>query len=83
MTLQQLLLIIFARRHLVAAIFVFVATTGTGITLLMPKVYTATTSLVIDVKSDPIAGAMLPSVGTPTYMATQTEICLLYTSRCV
>jgi chain length determinant protein EpsF len=40
----------------------------------MPKVYTATTSLVIDVKSDPIAGAMLPSVGTPTYMATQIEI---------
>jgi chain length determinant protein EpsF len=74
MTLQQFLLIIFARRHLVAAIFVLVATTGTGVTLLMPKTYTAITSLVIDVKSDPIAGAMLPSVGTPTYMATQTEI---------
>ena len=74
MTLQQFLLIIFARRHLVAAIFVLVATTGTGVTLLMPKTYTAITSLVIDVKSDPIAGALLPSVGTPTYMATQTEI---------
>jgi succinoglycan biosynthesis transport protein ExoP len=74
MTLQQFLLIIFARRHLAAAIFVFVAATGTGITLLMPKTYTAITSLVIDVKSDPIAGALLPSVGTPTYMATQTEI---------
>jgi succinoglycan biosynthesis transport protein ExoP len=74
MTLQQFLLIIFARRHLAAAIFVFVAATGTGITLLMPKTYTAFTSLVIDVKSDPIAGALLPSVGTPTYMATQTEI---------
>lgn len=74
MTLQQFLLIIFARRHLVAAIFVLVATTGTGVTLLMPKTYTAMTSLVIDVKSDPIAGALLPSVGTPTYMATQTEI---------
>jgi chain length determinant protein EpsF len=74
MNLQQFLLIIFARRHLVASIFVFVAATGAGITVMMPKVYTATTSLVIDVKSDPIAGAMLPSVGTPTYMATQTEI---------
>lgn len=74
MTLQQFLLIIFARRHLVAAIFVLVATTGTGVTLLMPKTYTAITSLVIDVKSDPIAGALLPSVGTPTYMSTQTEI---------
>jgi succinoglycan biosynthesis transport protein ExoP len=74
MNLQQFLLVIFARRHLVASIFVFVAATGAGITVMMPKVYTATTSLVIDVKSDPIAGAMLPSVGTPTYMATQTEI---------
>lgn len=74
MTPQQFLLIIFARRHLVAAIFVLIATTGTGITLLMPKVYTATTSLVVDVKSDPIAGQLLPTVGTPTYMTTQTEI---------
>jgi chain length determinant protein EpsF len=74
MTLQQFLLIIFARRHLAAAIFVFVAATGTGITLMMSKTYTASTSLVIDVKSDPIAGALLPTVGTPTYMATQTEI---------
>jgi chain length determinant protein EpsF len=74
MNLQQFLLIIFARRHLVASIFVFVAATGAGITLMMPKVYTATTSMVIDVKSDPIAGALLPTVGTPTYMATQTEI---------
>lgn len=74
MNLQQALLILFARRYLVAAVFVFVTSTGTGITFLMPKTYTATTSMVIDVKSDPIAGALLPSVGTPTYMATQTEI---------
>jgi uncharacterized protein involved in exopolysaccharide biosynthesis len=74
MTPQQFLLIVFARRHLAAAIFVIVALAGTAITLLMPKTYTATTSMVIDVKSDPIAGALLPSVGTPTYMATQTEI---------
>lgn len=74
MTPQQLLLIIFARRHLAAAIFVIVALAGTAFSLMMPKTYTATTSLVIDVKSDPIAGALLPTVGTPTYMATQTEI---------
>jgi succinoglycan biosynthesis transport protein ExoP len=74
MTPQQFFLIIFARRHLAASIFVLVAATGAAITMLMPKVYTATTSMVVDVKSDPIAGALLPTVGTPTYMATQTEI---------
>lgn len=74
MTPQQILLIVFARRHLAAAIFILVASTGAGITFLMPKTYTATTSLVIDVKTDPVAGALLPMVGTPTYMATQTEI---------
>ena len=74
MTPQQILLIVFARRYLAAAIFVFVAITGAAVTLMMPKIYTASTSLIIDVKSDPIAGALLPTVGTPTYMATQTEI---------
>lgn len=74
MTPQQIFLTVFARRHLVAAIFILVASTGAGITLLMPKTYTASTSLVIDVKSDPVAGALLPMVGTPTYMATQAEI---------
>jgi chain length determinant protein EpsF len=74
MNVQQFLLIIFARRHLVAAVFVFVASTGAGITVMMPKTYVAVTSMIIDVKSDPIAGALLPSVGTPTYMSTQAEI---------
>jgi chain length determinant protein EpsF len=71
---QQFLLIIFARRHFAAAIFVLVALVGTAVTLLMPRQYTATTALVVDVKVDPIAGALMPTVGTPMYMNTQTEI---------
>jgi chain length determinant protein EpsF len=74
MTPQQFLLIIFARRHFAAAIFVLVALLGTAVTLMMPRQYTATTTLVVDVKVDPIAGALMPTVGSPMYMATQTEI---------
>jgi chain length determinant protein EpsF len=45
-----------------------------GFTLQLPKQYTASTSLVIDVKTDPIAGALMPNVGSPAYMTTQTGI---------
>jgi chain length determinant protein EpsF len=44
------------------------------VTLQLPKQYTASTSLVVDVKSDPIVGALMPNVGSPAYMATQTGI---------
>lgn len=71
---QQFLLIVLARRHLTAAAFVLTTLVGTAVTLLMPRSYTAMTSLVVDVKVDPIAGMLMPTVGTPAYMATQIEI---------
>lgn len=74
MTPQQFLLIILARRNFAAAVLVFTAMAGIAVTLLMPRSYTATTSLVVDVKVDPIAGMLMPTVGTPAYMATQIEI---------
>jgi polysaccharide biosynthesis transport protein len=74
MNLERFLLIILARRHLATAVFLLTALAGTAITLLMPRSYTATTSIVVDVKVDPIAGILMPTVGTPAYMATQTEI---------
>lgn len=74
MNVQQFLFILRARRWLVlAALLVTVAIT-TAVSLLMPKVFIATVSIVVDVKPDPIAGMVLPSVATPSYMATQTEI---------
>ena len=45
------------------------------ISLLLPKQYTANTSVVVDVKSpDPIAGMVLPGLASPAYMATQIDI---------
>lgn len=75
MTLQQFLLILRARAKI--ALFTLFATVLTTlvVSLVMPKQYTASTAVVIDVKSpDPIAGMVLPGMISPGYMATQVDI---------
>ncbi len=74
MNFQRVLWVLAARWQAALAAFVVTLLAGVAATLLMPKQYTAKTALVIDVKVDPIAGALMPTVGTPVYMATQTEI---------
>ncbi|MEI6299855.1 MAG: chain length determinant protein EpsF [Betaproteobacteria bacterium] len=74
MTPAQFLLILWARRWLVVIPFVLALVGGTVVTLLTPKQYTATVSLVVDVKADPILGNLMPSAASPTYIQTQTEI---------
>lgn len=75
MTLQQFLLILWARRKL--ALYTLLVTVGTTllVSLVLPKQYTAGTAVVIDVKSpDPIAGVVLPGMMAPGFMATQVDI---------
>ncbi len=75
MTLQQFLLILWARRKLVIGTFLATVLTALIVSLLLPKQYTAATAVVIDVKSpDPIAGMVLPGMMAPGYMATQVDI---------
>lgn len=75
MTLNQFLLMIKARYKLVLAIILTVVTSAVGISLLLPKSYTATAAVVLDVKSpDPIAGMVLPGMYQPGYMATQVDL---------
>lgn len=75
MTIQQFLLILWARKNLIFAVTVTMMALALAISLVMPKEYTATTSLVIDVKSpDPIAGVVLQGMMAPGYMSTQTDI---------
>ena len=75
MTLQQFLLILWARRKVVLLTFFTTVLTTLAVSLLLPKQYTADTSVVIDVKSpDPIAGMVLPGMMAPGYMATQVNI---------
>ena len=41
----------------------------------MPKKYTSSAQLLIDVKSpDPVIGMVLPAMMTPSYMATQVDL---------
>ncbi len=63
------------RAHYLVALIVFVIAIAIGVTvsMLMPKRYTTTTTLVFDVKSpDPVMGQLLPL--TPGFVATQSEI---------
>lgn len=75
MTLQQFLLILKARYKIaLLALLVTVATTFT-VSLLMAKQYTASATVVVDVKSpDPLSGMLLQGMMAPGYMATQIDI---------
>src|SRR6266850_4669458 len=75
MSLQQLLLTLLARYKVVLLTLLATVTATLGLSLMMPKQYTATAAVVVDVKSpDPIAGMMLPALVMPGYMATQVNI---------
>jgi succinoglycan biosynthesis transport protein ExoP len=75
MTPQLFLLILRARYKV--ALFVLIVTVLTTylVSIRLPKQYTASTSVLIDVKSpDPVAGVVLPGLIAPSYMATQLDI---------
>ena len=75
MTLQQFLLILWARRKLVLFTFLATVFTATVVSLLLPEEFTASADLLLDVKSpDPVAGMVLPGLMAPSYMATQVDI---------
>jgi len=75
MTIQQLLLILWARRKLVLTVFATIVALALVVSLLMPRKYTASAEILVDVKSpDPIAGTVLPGLIAPGYMATQADI---------
>jgi len=75
MTLQQFLLILRARyRVALLALAVTVAITLL-VSLLLPKQYTASAAMVVDVKSpDAVSGLLLQGMMAPGYMATQIDI---------
>jgi chain length determinant protein EpsF len=75
MSIQQFLCILRARVWLISAVFVLVVAGALVATWLMPRTYTATAAVVLDVKSpDPIAGMILPGMIQPSYMATQLDL---------
>ena len=75
MTLGQFLTILRARWWVVVLTLAVVAGTTVIVTLLLPKKYSASAQVIVDIKSpDPIAGIILPAQMMPGYMATQIDI---------
>lgn len=75
MTFGQFLGILKARWWIALGTLLLTVGTTVVVSMLLPKQYTSTTTLVIDYKGmDPILGIMLPSQLMPGYMATQVDI---------
>ena len=74
MTLLQALGIVWARKWLVHGLFVLLAGIGLAYTMNLRKLYTAETSLIVEMRIDPALGALAPALAAPSYMATQIEI---------
>lgn len=75
MNFSQLLSILAARKVILIWVFMLTVTVTTVISFILPKTYTATTSLVINSKgADPVTGFMLPPTLMLGYIATQVDI---------
>lgn len=75
MSAGRLLRVLLARWRLAAAVMLAVLATVLCVSLMLPKKYTATASVVLDVKSpDPVAGVLLPGMTISSYMGTQIEV---------
>lgn len=75
MTLYQFLLILRARYKVMLFALVCTVAIVVSISLLIPKQYTATAAVVIDLKSpDMVSGLILQGMLAPAYMTTQVDI---------
>jgi polysaccharide biosynthesis transport protein len=75
MNFPQFIAILKARSVIFMWIFLVAVLTTLIISLILPKTYRATTTLVIDAKgADPITGNTIPATLMPGYMATQVDI---------
>ena len=74
MTFSQFVAILRARWKLSAAVFFVTVAVAVTLSLVLPKKYLAVASVVVDVKPDPITGAILGGVMNPAIMATQVDI---------
>jgi chain length determinant protein EpsF len=75
MNFTQFLLILNARKWVILGVLLVTVAATATVSLLLPKEYTAATTLIIDSKSkDPFTGQLLPSQMFPGYMATQIDV---------
>src|SRR5262252_810877 len=75
MSFKQFLRILLARKRTVLwTVFLFLLV-AVALSVLPPKRYTASASVIVDFKAaDPVMGALMPAQYVPGYMATQVDI---------
>lgn len=74
MTPSKLMSIIRARWSLVLLVVVLTTLTALAISLVLPKRYVATASVVVDAKPDPVSALIYPGMASPAYMNTQVDV---------
>lgn len=74
MTLAQILHILKARWRIGALIFAVTVAAALTVAMLLPRQYTASGSIVVDGRPDPLAAMALPMQVLPGVMATQVDI---------
>lgn len=74
MTFGQILSILRARWKIALLMFVLTVGVTLAVSLLLPKQYTASASVVIDVKPDPVSAIMYAGMANPAFMATQVDV---------
>lgn len=75
MSFSQFLTILRVRAWILIATLVVTVGTAIGLSLFLPKQYTAETTVLVDFKgTDPVLGVMLPVQLMPGYLATQVDI---------
>ncbi len=74
MTFTQFLSILRARWWVVLLVLALTVGTTVVVSTLLPKQYTATASVVVDFKPDPVSAAVFGGMPSPAVMATQVDI---------
>lgn len=74
MSFSQFFSILLARKWIAALVLGLTVITTLAVSLLLPKQYSATASVVLDVKPDPVSAMAYGGLTTPAFMATQVDI---------
>ena len=75
MSFYQFMVILLARKKIALLAFFITVATTLAISLMLPKSFEATTTLIVNYKgADPVTGMVLPAQLMPGYMATQVDI---------
>jgi protein tyrosine kinase modulator len=75
MNISNFFLVLKARMKIVLLTFFITVMTAAVVSLMMPKVYKASTQIVLNYKgTDPLTGTVAPAAQLPGYMATQIDV---------